>query len=151
MTTSQRTWQTAYEEVKADLDRAVARNNELADAGDAANTRIQELEQEKVRLEEENRRIPGLERGNRDARLLVETVHQLLRQKVGNAEVQRQLREKTTEAEELKKRLEELVKVNESGERRPRQATPKDLQNLAESLHREENGDTAPSGSEQAE
>lgn len=47
-----RTWKTAYEEVKNDLDRAVARNNDLAD-------RVE-------RLEGSNK---GLQRGNDDTRL----------------------------------------------------------------------------------
>lgn len=101
-------WKQYGAAVKADLDRAVARNTELADQLDAAKARITELEARPAKSEEgESLRtlVPGLRRGIQDADKKVALVVNLIdERKAGTLALEKE----RAELLKLRARLQEL-------------------------------------------
>ena len=152
MTTQKRTWKEYAEELKADVDRAVARNSELADQLEAANARIEILEKETAV-------IPGLRQGVRDARDKVEAALIAVRQRQANLELEKRLQERGAELGTVRrelvakqKELEELAKANPPSDQPATSASPpatqKEVQLLAQTFNKK-NGETTTSESEE--
>lgn len=89
------------------LRGVVAKNHELE--AEIATLKVQQANSAEVEsLRAENSRIPGLQRGNQDARTLVDTTRALVRERLGALNLEERLKEKDAELLKLKQQLEDL-------------------------------------------